>query len=70
MKSKLIQKQILRVNHDWKRSRRGRLAAVSAAGVLLLLNLGSSAVTAQGFDACAQTSEQAKRSYLAGLSTR
>jgi len=64
MKSKLIQKQILRVNHDWKRSRRGRLAAVSAAGVLLLVNLSGSAVIAQGFDACARTSEQANRSCL------
>src|SRR5438046_2488553 len=64
MKSKLIQKQILRVNHDWKRSRRGRLAAVSATGVLLLVNLSGSAVIAQGFDACARTSEQANRSCL------
>ena len=64
MKSKLIQKQTLRVNHDWKPSRRGRLAAVSAAGVLLLLNLGGNSVIAQGFDACAQTSEQTRRSCL------
>jgi hypothetical protein len=64
MKSKLIQKQILRVNHNWKRNRSGHLAAVSAAGVLLLLNLGRSAVIAQGLDACAQTSEQARRSCL------
>jgi hypothetical protein len=64
MKSRLIQKQILRVNHNWKRNRRGRLAAVSAAGVILLLNLSGSAVIAQGFDACGQTSEQTKRSCL------
>src|SRR5207302_6380423 len=62
MKLKLIQRQILRVSQDWKRNRRGHLAAVSAAGVLLLLNLSESAVIAQGFDACGQTSEQAKRS--------
>src|SRR5436309_9462987 len=66
MKSKLIQKQILRVNHGWKRNRRGHLAAVSAAGVLLLLNLSGSAVIAQGFDACARTSEEARRSCLEG----
>ena len=64
MKSKLIQKQILRVNHNGKRNRRGHLAVVSAAGVLLLLNLSGSAVIAQGFDACARTSEQAKSSCL------
>jgi hypothetical protein len=64
MKSKLIQKQILRVNHNWKRNRRGHLAAVSAAGVLLLLNLSASAVIAQGFDACSRTSEETKRSCL------
>jgi hypothetical protein len=64
MKSKLIQKQILRVNHNWKRNRRGHLAAVSAAGVFLLLNLSGSAVIAQGFDACGQTSQQARRSCL------
>src|SRR5213080_3240121 len=63
MKSKLIQK-FLRVNHAWKRNRRGHLAAVSAAGVVLLLNLCGSAVIAQGFDACARTSEEAKRSCL------
>jgi len=34
------------------------LAAVSAAGVILLLNLSGSAVIAQGVDACIQTSEQ------------
>jgi hypothetical protein len=62
--SRLIQKQTLRVNHNWKRDRSGHLAAVSAAGVLLLLNLGTSAVIAQGFDACARTSEQAKGSCL------
>src|SRR5882724_5532162 len=62
--SKLIEKQTLRINHNWKRNRRGHLAAVSAAGVLLLLNLSGSVVLAQGFDACAQTSEQAKRSCL------
>src|SRR2546430_12492441 len=65
MKSKLIQK-FLRVNHAWKRNRRGHLAAVSAAGVVLLLNLCGSAVIAQGFDACARTSEEAKRSCLEG----
>jgi hypothetical protein len=64
MRSKLIQKQIRRVNHDWKRNRRGHLVAVSAAGVLLLLNLSESAVIAQGFDACARTSQEAKRSCL------
>src|SRR5438309_2509374 len=64
MKSKLIQKQTVRLNHNWKRNRSGHLAAVSAAGVLLLLNLSGSAVIAQGSDACAQTSEQAKRSCL------
>jgi len=64
MKSKLIRKQTLRVNHNWKRNRRGHLAAVSAAGVLLLLNLSGSAVIAQGFDACGQTSDQARRSCL------
>jgi hypothetical protein len=64
MKSKLIQKQILRVNHNGKRNRRGHLAVVSAAGVLLLLNLSGSAVIAQGFDACGQTSQQAKSSCL------
>ena len=62
--SRLIQKQTLRVNHNWKRDRRKHLAAVSAAGVVLLLNLSGSAVIAQGFDACAQTSEQARRSCL------
>jgi len=62
--SRLIQKQTLRVNHNWKRDRSGHLAAVSAAGVLLLLNLGRSAVIAQGLDACAQTSEKARRSCL------
>src|SRR4029453_13273227 len=66
MKSKLFQKQILRVNHDWKPSRRGRLAAVSAAGVLLLLNLGGNSLIAQGFDACSRTSEETKRSCLEG----
>ena len=66
MKSKLIQKQIVRVNHGWKRNRRGHLAAVSAAGVLLLLNLSGSAVIAQGFGACALTSEEARRSCLEG----
>ena len=65
MKSKLIQK-FLRVNHAWKRNRRGHLAPVSAAGVVLLLNLCGSAVVAQGFDACARTSEEAKRSCLEG----
>jgi len=64
MKSKLIQKQILRVNHNWTRNRRGHVAAVSAAGVFLLLNLSGSAVIAQGFDACGQTSQQTKRSCL------
>jgi hypothetical protein len=64
MKSELIRKQIFRVNHDWKRNRRGQLAAVSAAGVLLLLNSSGSAVIAQGFDACARTSDEAKRSCL------
>src|SRR5882762_4631388 len=62
--SRLIQKQTLRVNHNWKRDRSGHLAAVSAAGVLLLLNLARTAVIAQGFDACGQTSEQARRSCL------
>ena len=62
--SKLIQKQIFRVNHNWKQNRRGHLAAVLAAGALLLFNLSGSAVIAQGSDACAQTSEQAKRSCL------
>jgi len=62
--SRLIQKQTLRINHNWKRDRRKHLAAVSAAGVLLLLNLSGSAVIAQGADACAQTSEQTKRSCL------
>src|SRR5256886_4425431 len=65
MKSKLIQK-FLRVNHAWKRNRRGHLAAVSAAGVVLLLNLCWSVVIAQGFDACARTSEEARRSCLEG----
>jgi hypothetical protein len=64
MKSRLIQKQTLRANHNWKRKRSGHLAAVSATGVLLLINLSGSAVIAQGFDACAQTSEQARRSCL------
>ena len=59
MKSKLIQRQILGLNHVWKRNRRGHLSAVSAAGVLLLLNLSGSAVIAQGVDACAQTSDDA-----------
>jgi hypothetical protein len=62
--SRLIQKQTLRVNHNWKRNRRGHLAAVSAAGVLLLLNLSGSAVIAQGVDVCAKTSDLAKRSCL------
>ena len=62
--SRLIQKQTLRVNHNWKRDRSGHLAAVSAAGVLLLLNLARTAVIAEGFDACGQTSEQARRSCL------
>jgi hypothetical protein len=61
---RLIQKQTLCVNHNWKVDRRKHLAAVSATGVLLLLNLGGSAVIAQGFDACAQTSEQTRRSCL------
>src|SRR5437879_13404415 len=64
MKSKLIQKQTVRLNHDWKRNRSGHPTAVSAAGVLLLLNLSGSAVIAQGFDACGQTSQQAKSSCL------
>src|SRR5438477_1644421 len=64
MKSKLIQNQVLRVRHNWKRDRRGWLAAASAASVFLLLNLSGSAVIAQGFDACAKTSQQAKRSCL------
>ena len=59
MKSKLIQKRTLRINHNWKRNRRWHLAAVSAAGVLLLLNLSGSVVIAQGVDACAQTSDDA-----------
>jgi len=62
--SKLIQKQILPINRNWKQNRSGHLAAVSAAGVLLILNLTGSAVIAQGVDACGQTSEQAKRSCL------
>ena len=62
--STLIQKQALHVNHNRERDRRKHLAAVSAACVLLLLNLGRSAVIAQGFNACAQTSEQARRSCL------
>src|SRR5882724_1277710 len=66
MKSRLIEKQILRDDHNWKRNRSGHLAAVSAAGILLLLNLSGSAVIGQGFDACAKTSEQAKRSCLEG----
>src|SRR5215467_4370762 len=61
--SKLIQKRILRVDHNWKRNRSGQVG-VLATGVLLLLNLNWSAVIAQGFDACAQTSQQAKRSCL------
>jgi hypothetical protein len=64
MTSKLIQEQTLRVKHNWKRNRRGHLAAVSAAGVLLLFILSGGAAIAQGFDACGQTSEQAKRSCL------
>jgi len=64
MKSKLIQKQTVRVNHNRKRNRSGHLAAASAAGVLLLLNLSGSTVIAQGVDACAQTSDLAKRSCL------
>ena len=60
--SRLIQKQTLRVNHNWKRDRRRHLAAVSAAGVFLLLNLSGRAVIAQGFDACGRTSQQAQRS--------
>ena len=65
MKSKLIQK-FLRVNHAWKRNRRGHLAAVLAAGTFLLLSVSGNAVVAQGFDACARTSEQAQRSCLEG----
>jgi len=57
MEPKLIQKQFLLSGH---------LAAVSAAGALLVLNLSGSAVIAQGFDACGQTSQQAKRSCLEG----
>src|SRR5262245_39950110 len=64
MELKLIQKQTVRVNQNCKRNRGGQLAAVSAAGVILLLNLNGSAVIAQGFDACGRTSEQAKRSCL------
>jgi len=64
MKSRLIQNQTLSVNQNWKRNRRGHLAAVSAASVFLLLNLSGSAVLGQGFDACGQTSQQAKRSCL------
>jgi hypothetical protein len=59
-------KQVLRVNHNWKRNRRRYLAAVLAGGVFLLFNLSGSAVIGQGFDACAQTSAQAKRSCLDG----
>src|SRR5262245_40250356 len=62
--SRLIQKQTLHLNRNWERDRRKHLATVLAAGVLLLLNLGRSAVIAQGFDACAQTSEQTRRSCL------
>ena len=65
MKPKLIQKQIFPVNHNWNRNRSGHPAALLAAGVLLLLNLSGSAVIAQGFGACGQTSEQAKSSCLA-----
>jgi hypothetical protein len=64
MKSKLLQKQIPPVNYNWKRNRSGHLAAVSAAGVLLLVALSGNAVIAQGFDACARTSQQTKRSCL------
>jgi len=46
MKSKSIQKQTLGVNQNWKRNRNGHLAAVSAAGVLLFLNLSGNAVIA------------------------
>jgi hypothetical protein len=62
--SKLIQKRTLRVNQNWKRNRNGHLTAASAAALLLLLNLSGSAVLAQGFDACAQTSDETKRSCL------
>jgi len=64
VKSKLIQNQVLRVRHDWKRDRRGWLAVASAAGVILLFNFSGSTVIAQGVDACAKTSQQAKRSCL------
>ena len=64
MKSKLIHNQIFQVNHNWKRNRRRDLAAVSAASVLLLLNLSASAAIAQGVDACARTSQETKRSCL------
>src|SRR5438132_1977176 len=66
MRSKLIQKQTLRINRNWKRNRRRHLATVLAAGVLLLLNPSGRAVIAQGFDACALTSEAARRSCLEG----
>jgi len=70
MKSKLIQRQILGLNHAWKRNRRGHLSAVSAAGVLLLLNLSGSAVIAQGVDACAQTSDDALAACRGGSAER
>ena len=62
--SKLIQKQVFRVNRNWKQNQSGHLAAVSAAAVLLILNFTGSAVIAQGVNACGQTSEQAKRFCL------
>src|SRR5712671_875683 len=64
MKSKLTQNQVLRVRHNWKRDRRGWLAVASAASVILLFNFSGSTVIAQGVDACAQTSDLAKRSCL------
>src|ERR1041385_1193269 len=64
MKSKLIRKESLRANHNCNQHRSGHLTAVSAAGVLLFVNLSGSAVIAQGIDACAQTSVETKRSCL------
>jgi hypothetical protein len=65
MKSKLIQKQVLGVNHNSKRNRRGHLA-VLATGVLLWLNVSGSAVIAQRLDACARTSQETRRSCIEG----
>src|SRR5690242_19390881 len=49
---------------NWRQNRRRHGTAAPAVGVFVLLYLSGSAVIAQGVDACAQASQQAKRSCL------